>query len=535
MMNRLESTAISRKWTWLTVFAVFVVLVAISRMVPPVKSPDEGNHLGRGGMLAQGQWLLNRDVVPNKNGPLQEATFASAWNGEADADLFAFVCINIERLALVRQTVSSGKPVSKAITDFFNSPLQEQRDYVQRTLCPQDTNGVLQHTNSGGAIDQSLPKFLSFHEFNLSPSLEERNYFAELRWSGRNEFMPVPGTGFYNPVVYAPHAAGWYFASQFNLSIATGYELVRVLTIFVSLLLLLQAFILWRPNPLVIALLLLPMSMFQMVCPGIDGLCNGLAVLAMSLFLRRVNSPRPEKDRLDAIVLVVTLIVLCTVRIHLVSLLMLPFFLAWQRRSWREYALGLLAILAVTAWTLYVIQNNVDVRRTHNSIGELIPYYFYSPTAFAKVLTATLADGSIREFYWRSFIGILGALNIAMPDWAYAVLAPMLVVCAAMAWVSKSLKRDYCVRVLLIAGAFISCLIVFLALLLQWTPHPATVIEGVQGRYFLIPAIMLAYALSGTGSPYRGRLGFIRVVSVVIFGLTSVVALLTTLDVRFGS
>ena len=39
----------------------------------------------------------------------------------------------------------------------------------------------------------------------------------------------------------------------------------------------------------------------------------------------------------------------------------------------------------------------------------------------------------------------------------------------------------------------------FLALLITWTPQPAHVIEGVQGRYFLIPAIMVAYAVAGSG------------------------------------
>jgi uncharacterized membrane protein len=39
-------------------------------------------------------------------------------------------------------------------------------------------------------------------------------------------------------------------------------------------------------------------------------------------------------------------------------------------------------------------------------------------------------------------------------------------------------------------------LLIFLALLLAWTEHPAKVISGVQGRYFLFPAILTAFALS---------------------------------------
>ena len=43
----------------------------------------------------------------------------------------------------------------------------------------------------------------------------------------------------------------------------------------------------------------------------------------------------------------------------------------------------------------------------------------------------------------------------------------------------------------------LSALSVFLLLLVAWTPNPtsAQVIEGVQGRYFLVPALMISMAL----------------------------------------
>ena len=51
---------------------------------------------------------------------------------------------------------------------------------------------------------------------------------------------------------------------------------------------------------------------------------------------------------------------------------------------------------------------------------------------------------------------------------------------------------------LLIAMALLSALSVFLLLLVAWTPDPthAQLIEGVQGRYFLVPALMVAMALA---------------------------------------
>jgi hypothetical protein len=40
-----------------------------------------------------------------------------------------------------------------------------------------------------------------------------------------------------------------------------------------------------------------------------------------------------------------------------------------------------------------------------------------------------------------------------------------------------------------------STLLVFFALLLNWSEHPAEVVHGVQGKYFTIPILALAYVL----------------------------------------
>jgi uncharacterized membrane protein len=44
--------------------------------------------------------------------------------------------------------------------------------------------------------------------------------------------------------------------------------------------------------------------------------------------------------------------------------------------------------------------------------------------------------------------------------------------------------------------AFGSLAAIFLALLVTWTPHPAQTIDGVVGRYLLIPALLLSYGFT---------------------------------------
>ena len=52
-------------------------------------------------------------------------------------------------------------------------------------------------------------------------------------------------------------------------------------------------------------------------------------------------------------------------------------------------------------------------------------------------------------------------------------------------------------------------LLAFLAMLFTWTPHPATLVQGVQGRYLLVPAMLLLLAVCSwepAVQPWRQRL-----------------------------
>ncbi|WP_169070692.1 hypothetical protein [Candidatus Accumulibacter contiguus] len=68
----------------------------------------------------------------------------------------------------------------------------------------------------------------------------------------------------------------------------------------------------------------------------------------------------------------------------------------------------------------------------------------------------------------------------------------------------RRIEAEWLVSLLLVICAFCSILLIFLALLVTWNAHPASVINGVQGRYFIVPALLIAYSLdcgSGGESP----------------------------------
>jgi uncharacterized membrane protein len=67
---------------------------------------------------------------------------------------------------------------------------------------------------------------------------------------------------------------------------------------------------------------------------------------------------------------------------------------------------------------------------------------------------------------------------------------------------------------------------VLLTLLIFFTPHPAESIRGVQGRYFLIPALILAYSAADMRpAPVRSRQGLRDLVSWTVLVMSASTAL----------
>jgi uncharacterized membrane protein len=116
------------------------------------------------------------------------------------------------------------------------------------------------------------------------------------------------------------------------------------------------------------------------------------------------------------------------------------------------------------------------------------------------VVWTTLTDRQTLLGYFSSFFGILGWLNAAFKGKEYVVLLALLGSLALTSFSVKQFKKQSWFALLLAVSILPMLGLIFFAMLTTWTPHPATIIIGVQGRYFLIPAIVLTYAFYGNPS-----------------------------------
>lgn len=475
----------SAKSIYVTLWALALLVASgLSWLIPPMQSPDEGSHIYRAYMISRGELLLQ----------------------------------SIPQLQSI--PARSTEPIENAEVAAF---IDRARRHGGR---------------AGGFIDQGLLTFSDRYmvlagkaDKRLSP--EDQGQLAQIDWTGVARYFPLPGTGYYFPAVYAPQAAGLAAGQLLHLTVAQSYQLMRACTLLACFAMLWLACRLLMPSPLAAAIILLPMSLFQMLSPTIDGLTTSLAVLAVSLFLTSMDRHRKYSPAASC-GLAICIFLLATSRTHLLPMLMLPFYLAWHRQSRRDLYLGFIVTVGAIGWVLFALHSTNDPRivRSHTTT-QLLIQYAADPLAFFKVVLSSVTDDGLFTFYQRSFIGILGWLDTPLDEYFYPILWTGVAICALASVSVSTLQKEWSAR-LLLAGIAVACIgLVFLAMLVTWTPHPASVVQGVQGRYFVVPAILLGYAASGSATQQPPVRRWISAIVVAGFALTSLIALTMALFSRY--
>jgi uncharacterized membrane protein len=390
--------------------------------------------------------------------------------------------------------------------------------------------------SSGGFVDKGLLAFADAYSTIIADSsarltVQRKAMIANLQWGGGELFFPVPGTGYYTPMVYAPHAAAMWLGRSLDLSIASTYHLVRGFCVLSCLAMLAMAARLLQPPALAIALLALPMTLFQFVAPTLDGVTTCLAVLTLSIFWRRLSGP----DDLSAAhtwAFAACVALLASSRVQLLPLLAMPFYLAWARGYRRDALAGTAAGLLSAIWLAYALTHTVDQRvKRGQATSELLTQYAFDPGAYFSIVWQSVSDNNLSRFYAASFIGVLGWLDTWLPVWSYPVLWGSLAACTLASLLRVRWTEAPLARAALACAALACAGLVFFAMLITWTPHPALTIEGVQGRYFIVPAIILAYATGASEAPKGWR--WPAWSAVLATAAVSLYALIPTLLARY--
>ncbi|WP_323813319.1 DUF2142 domain-containing protein [Cellvibrio sp. NN19] len=446
--------------------------------------------------------------------------------------LFGFCASQQKKIYLILTLLIAGVMFSSLVPP-FQSP-DEQSHLTRAYLLSKGRIAMEtpEGQSTGGRIDTGFNAYMG--EYNHIPTnqnskvtLDVKSAAAEINWSGEERFGSSPGINYYLPFIYLPQTLGLLIGQWADFTVEDSYYLARCLAFLCSISIILFAFSVARVNAFVLAILFMPMMVFQMVSTSQDGFSIALLILSLSLYVSLTSFGANNKY---FYIMTLSIFLLVTSRINLLPLLLLPYIaVALTTKSRKQYLISVVATCFAIAWIIYALNTTVDNRVAIGApTKEIIMYYLQSPLQFLSVLYQTLSDNQISSFYVGSFVGILGWLDTPMGEHVYfsIVFALILIFVTSTCW--REIKIEVISRGALIFVATISFFLTFFLLLITWTEHPAKTISGVQGRYLWGPVIVLAYGMTVPFYKLSNikKLvcagGIVAIVSVVVFEMPSV-------------
>ena len=380
---------------------------------------------------------------------------------------------------------------------------------------------------TGGMIDAGLDAMVRRHhplvtDWGRSGLPDYREHGPAPRgtiaWTGSVVFSPMPGAASYLPLIYLPQAVALRVGEALRLPVQGSVALARVAN-GVAAVALIAAALTRMPYAagLTVALLLLPKSLVQFASNSADPLIHALTLWVLVFGLRGLCAGvRPGV--LGYVGVAVALLVLVGVRPPAVVVAVLPLAVAVRQRDGVGAALVVAGVGAALAWFHATSGMILDPRC--GAAGSLVE----KAAAFATggpglVLRTVLALGPV---YLLTFIGEAGWSTAALDGWVYAV-ALLVMALACVSDGRAGFVRAPLVRGLLLVAAAGSAVLVLFAMYVVCTAQSEAVIRGVQGRYFMTAALVLAPVMAGL---WPRRAGWLRLglpaILVVFAGLMTV-------------
>ncbi|HEX4767017.1 MAG TPA: DUF2142 domain-containing protein [Lichenihabitans sp.] len=405
---------------------------------------------------------------------------------------------------------------------------------------------------AGGEIDgQAIDVSRAFDDLKFHPDhkLETSLLTQEdgPSWGEQPKiFADFANTAIYPPFFYAPAAIGIKLGKRFGLSILGTLYLARLVNALCATALAGAALALCGKGRATLGVILsfpMVLSLFGSVSPDALSIASGAFVIALwSKYLDR-DEDIPVWPRCIAAGLLGAIIAARIPLMPLYGLVLLPtsrrrrlFSRTWlSRRDMLSIVIGLGPI----AFGLLGAHVAKIPFRPDDGVAPMVQLtgLLHDPIRIVTVMIATLHDLGIG--YLRQMIGVLGWLDTDFPPRFYEWMGLCITVAVAIECFGPERGLRGWSAVLLVCGLAAAVLGVFFALYLAWTPVGVAAIDGVQGRYFLVPAMVLVVVLPtfgrATKDPGGGPIDAGRLAICVTVGLVNLwIVPITILNRYYG-
>lgn len=331
----------------------------------------------------------------------------------------------------------------------------------------------------------------------LDPAVLAR--LAPLRWRTTPKTPALfENTSIYPPTFYAPAALAIRTGKAIDLPILWTYYLARLTMGLTGLgLATLAIHLCDRGRTVLFVALSLPLALSAFASLSQDGVAIAAGALAVALWSRSLaaDRPMPLATRAVAALLLGAVVGARLPLLPLLALLLLPTDArSGLRPRTSTLLVSALSLLPVGFSLVCAAAAKVPFRVADGVAPDRqMAFVLHAPTRAFGALSTTLEEHA-GEFL-REMVSVLGWWSGMLPSVYYAWIALCLVGAVAIDILGPRDGFARWAKLVTVALAIAASLGVFVSFYLAWTPVGGPVIEGVQGRYFIVPTLVLCLAL----------------------------------------
>lgn len=353
-------------------------------------------------------------------------------------------------------------------------------------------------------VSTKISMFQIFNQNIMIPSnLEEYNLYTLFNNNVSYDNLIPAESGGYHPILYAFSGFGLWLSKLLQLSPIAGLYMGRSANLILYLIV---GYYIVKKIPmakfLMIIYLLNPMFLQQAASFSADALINIFSMLFISYVLY-IRYEKKNIETKDFIILLTSYMVVFAGK-YAYFLLVLLFILIWKEL--KDYILEhkkqaiiitLIIVIIGVCWLVYTnipkeqIVENIKSETPQSTESKLL-HILKNPTYILPIYFNTLLTKF--DSYLTTFLGAyLGPLTIAITP-VYTIIYAIILVLAVFMDKEKH-ELDKKSKIINIIIFILTFHIILAGLYLGWGVITDTIIQGVQGRYFIPIVILLLLAM----------------------------------------
>lgn len=344
-----------------------------------------------------------------------------------------------------------------------------------------------------GKVDQIIGSVRFHPEQKVDGSMLRRA--SVIGWTTANR-VTFANTAIYAPMLYGPEVFGVWLGKLARLSIVHSLMLARAAGgLFDVALAMLAIAMAGECAPLLMIMLALPMSLSLFASVSQDGAMLAMAALSVGLLTRLRGLAGVDGAANSTLFWLCLCVALLTIgRPAYAPLVILPLLLPQFSIRIRGLATGAI-VFALGFWSICVASFTMINGSLDRGVMPSVQLHalLRHPERILSLAVKTFAgrQGMEGQSYFHELIGVLGWIDVVLPNWFYRLAGWTLCVAVISTICRRSTLLSKPASGWLFVAAISACGLIFLLEYLTWSPVEFPFVDGVQGRYFLPIALFL--------------------------------------------